>query len=178
MCLSDYNALVMDGCGWRESWWYHSGAEDVDMVHQLRNRLIIHRPTLEGFVHRDSAGSRASNPAYYKHSNTYPDVLPVVPVSLPVGQTNAVLRPKLIAFARKKVPSLNFKDSAHILATGGLAELTSTMYSIWATSGQIVVVSRAEAEAETYVQGESRRSGAALMYGGLYDPRDHSMVPW
>jgi hypothetical protein len=154
MCLSDYNALVLDGCGWRESWWYFSGGMDIDMMHQLRNRLIIHRPMLEGLLYIGSAGSRTSNPTYYKHSNTYqqqyPDGFPIVPISQPIGQENAVLRPKLLTFLRKKVPSLKFEDTAYILVTSGLPELTSTMYSIWATTGQIVVVSRAEAEAENY----------------------------
>jgi hypothetical protein len=178
MCLSDYNALVLDGCGWRESWWYFSGGMDIDMMHQLRNRLIIHRPMLEGLMYIGSAGSRTSNPTYYKHSNTYPDNLPIVPISQPIGQENAVLRPKLLTFLRKKVPSLKFEDTAYILVTGGLPELTSTMYSIWAATAQIVVVSRAEAEAETYVQSPWRRKSAGLVYGGLYDPRDHSMESW
>jgi glycosyltransferase involved in cell wall biosynthesis len=174
VCLNDYNDLVLDGCGWRESWWYHWGAEDMDMSQQLRTRFFVLRPRLAGFKHRNSKGSRTSNPGYYADINKYPDYIPVIPVSLPVE--NKFVREKLVTFARAELPSLEFEDSAVILTTNGLQELSTSFYSIWAAKGELVIVSRAEAEGEFYVQ-DAWRLRERLMYG-MYDPRQHSMVPW
>jgi hypothetical protein len=172
----DYNTLVLDGCGWRESWWYHWGAEDVDFISQLRTRFIIHRPLLAGFSHRNSKGSRTSNPGYYKAKNTFPDFLPVVPISR--VENDATSRRHILAFVRAKVPSAEFEgDGTPIFRTySAIAQLSASLYSVYGTKGELVVVSRAEAETTAFEQPYFRKAYKNTY--GLHDPREHSMEQW
>ena len=56
MCLSDY--VTMDG--WREKWWYRWGAEDIDMIAQIQQKLVIFRPRIDRYVHVGTTSSSSS----------------------------------------------------------------------------------------------------------------------
>jgi hypothetical protein len=97
MALSDYSRLVALGrgspdTGYRESWWYRWGAEDVDMVAQLQQiGLHVHRRRTPWMFHvndQSKNATRAKNPAYYNQRNRYPKALPIVPLTRRVTDPN------------------------------------------------------------------------------------------
>ena len=168
MCLNDYNMLREAGGGWREKWWYRWGGEDVDMVHQLQTRLIVHRPRVEDFKHVGEAADATRSPEYYKRKNVWPDVLPVVATTRAV--LDVELRTVLANFVRQSTgrPAAVFEQL--IWCTPQKPEDHMHVFTLWSkeTSRQGIVLRRmwtvqmSTPEQAEYAQPEFRRSDPAL----------------
>lgn len=55
VCASDY----VDSGGWDPKWGYHWGAEDVDLIHRLQDKLpYTVRVKENGYIHQHSEENR------------------------------------------------------------------------------------------------------------------------
>jgi hypothetical protein len=167
LCLQDYNELVQDKGGWRESWWFRWGAEDVDMAAQLNHRFIVHRPRVANYRHL-SHRSRSKNPGYYTRKNMYPDFLPVVPIS--EVEENQEMIQEIFAFISTTYPGTEFQET--VWRTPSPPPLMVNFYSVWTIHGELMVVSCRTPKGKPYSQPKFRRTFPAE------DPRTHSMAHW
>ena len=189
VCLEDYDLLVARRGGWREHWWYRWGAEDVDMIQQLQSQLIIHRPRVDGYAHVSGQETRTKNPAYYESKNSWPDVLPVVPVSeslllfsegvekadekldLLTGADEA-LRRRLEAFVRTKTRRPQEKFDRVVWRTPARPRDDTVLFSLWTVpEGKLRVVAQAKPEHGAYDQPAFRRKPELLENLRLLPPQ-------
>lgn len=95
MCLSDYFKLDR---GWDEKWWYHWGAEDVDMANQVHtSELHLERYDVDGLIHVD----HSKKGAYYAKKNMFGHYLPVIPKAIRV--TDKIVLKDLKTFLENKL---------------------------------------------------------------------------
>ena len=153
VCAADYGKLE---AGWRESWWYKWGAEDVDMVQQLGEKLFVFRPHVDGYVHTGNSGTRSRNSAYYKNKNVWPFPLPVVPITTEV--TDERNRQMLIDFTQKHAGTPPAAFSPIILRTPSIPYIGKTIFTLWSEDGNDVYFISIPRERDEYKQPSYRES--------------------
>lgn len=115
MCVSDYLAIG----GMDKRWGHRWGAEDIDLVVRLRQRVLLVRTAEWGVFHVRDTSSR--NQTYYSKPNMYTGTIPATPLSAYLLSTSpacVALHAAALAW-HPELRTCTFKEAVHLLGEPG-----------------------------------------------------------